>query len=373
MDSAKGKQLIKPLQGLRALAFLGVFLNHSVGGMACTGAAGVSIFFVLSGFLMTYSYWDSAKFNKKLLLRESFGFAWGKIKKLYPLHICMTAFAVAYSLMLGVDQSIAGFLAKIGINVVLMQAWIPSSEYYFSLNAVSWYLSAALFTYMAFPFVLSMIKKAESKRARFLSTVVPLFMIGGMSTCAYLFGNPADQGWFSQHWITYVFPVARVLDFLFGASIAGLFICAGNRSTINIGKQNAKRNKILFGTVIEVASIALIAATICAFRFIPHWLQLTAVYTIPSGVLVYALASGNGLISKLLSTTPFGFVGRLSGQAFLIHLYSIKVTFWIIHRLFPQINDWLLVLIALIVTLAVSEAARKLFGLLDKYFAKRKK
>ncbi len=371
MAAAKEKQLIKPLQGLRALAFLGVFLNHSVGGMACTGAAGVSVFFVLSGFLMTYSYWDSAKLNGKLSLIEGIAFAWRKIRKLYPLHICMTAFAVAYSLVLGIDRSIPHFLTEIGINVLLLQAWIPASEYYFSLNAVSWYLSAALFTYMVFPFALPLIRKAAFGRAHFLPTAILLLLIGGMSVCAFLFGDPADQGWFSRHWITYIFPVARALDFLLGASMAGVFMRNGYAAP-NIGEQNAKRNRVFPGTALEVASIALIAAAVCAFRFIPHWLQLTAIYAIPSALIVYIFARGSGLISKLLSMKPFVFVGRLSGQAFLIHLYSIKAVFWIVYRLFPQMNDYLLVLIALVVTLAVSEAARRLFGLLEQFFAKRK-
>lgn len=48
---------ILPFQGLRAIAFLFVFVCHSnVGAFEAFGAWGVSVFLVLSGFLMVYIY-----------------------------------------------------------------------------------------------------------------------------------------------------------------------------------------------------------------------------------------------------------------------------------------------------------------------------
>lgn len=49
---------IDSIQSLRAIAFLAVFMSHSrLFGLGFLGAWGVSIFFVLSGFLMVYSYY----------------------------------------------------------------------------------------------------------------------------------------------------------------------------------------------------------------------------------------------------------------------------------------------------------------------------
>lgn len=45
------------LQAVRALAFLGIFLSHTgIKYFGTTGTWGVSVFFVLSGFLMVYNY-----------------------------------------------------------------------------------------------------------------------------------------------------------------------------------------------------------------------------------------------------------------------------------------------------------------------------
>ena len=42
------------LQGLRAFAFLGIFLGHC--GIGSAAGMSVCVFFVLSGFLMIYNY-----------------------------------------------------------------------------------------------------------------------------------------------------------------------------------------------------------------------------------------------------------------------------------------------------------------------------
>lgn len=52
-----GKQIILPIQGLKAIAFIGIFLPHT--DMAIFSSFwpwGVSIFIILSGFLMMINY-----------------------------------------------------------------------------------------------------------------------------------------------------------------------------------------------------------------------------------------------------------------------------------------------------------------------------
>ena len=44
-------------------------------------------------------------------------------------------------------QKLSELLCRVGLNVLLLQAWVPSSSYYFSINAVAWYLSTAFFSY----------------------------------------------------------------------------------------------------------------------------------------------------------------------------------------------------------------------------------
>lgn len=66
---------IDGLQGLRAVAFIAIFISHtSVGNYSKLGAWGVSIFLVLSGFVMVYSYWNKREMIS-LMPKDVIGFA----------------------------------------------------------------------------------------------------------------------------------------------------------------------------------------------------------------------------------------------------------------------------------------------------------
>ncbi len=81
------KKQIESLQILRAIAFLEIFLGHC-GITFFTGAFGVSIFIVLSGFCMALNYLPKAD-KISLSPVSNIKYALLKIKKLYGLHLVM--------------------------------------------------------------------------------------------------------------------------------------------------------------------------------------------------------------------------------------------------------------------------------------------
>lgn len=94
------RQTIYSIQALRGMAFGGVFASHS--GIKCFGGAGawgVSVFLVLSGFIMTYSYYGSGRVEL-VSFRNNILFARDKIKRLYLLHFLST-FAMAVFMIVG--------------------------------------------------------------------------------------------------------------------------------------------------------------------------------------------------------------------------------------------------------------------------------
>lgn len=89
-DISTGK--ILSLQALRGIAFIFIFTHHF--GNTSLGPAGVSIFFVLSGFLVFFRYCND--FSKHGL-RYNIDFAVMRIKKLYLLHVVCVFFALVLS------------------------------------------------------------------------------------------------------------------------------------------------------------------------------------------------------------------------------------------------------------------------------------
>ena len=147
--NVKGK--LNQIQALKGIAFLGVFLSHT--GFTCfwsIGHWGVSVFLVLSGFMMTYSYYHKNRITN-ISLKDNILFAWKKIRNLYLLHI-ITMLTMLVFAFIGIKSDIRILIPKILLNILLLQEWFPLENA--SINGVSWYLSTAVFTYFLFPIIL---------------------------------------------------------------------------------------------------------------------------------------------------------------------------------------------------------------------------
>ncbi|MBO7309870.1 MAG: acyltransferase, partial [Clostridia bacterium] len=210
-------QRLNNLQGIRAIAFLAIFISHTgISNTSLLGAWGVSIFLCMSGFLMMHSYLNKAK-NPKF----GFGFVWSKIKRLYPLHIvtmlAMTLYALFY-----LAKDISTVLLEIFLQAPLIHIWIPIPKYYQILNGVSWYLCVCVLIYLLFPFILKFYRKINNKRSAIYSIIALLIIQISIALLAFFFGNENKNDIFSIQWITYYFPISRLIDFLLGCS---LYVC----------------------------------------------------------------------------------------------------------------------------------------------------
>lgn len=313
-----GKKPIQSLQGLRLAAFLCIFVNHSLGGVGF-GALGVSLFFVLSGFVMSFSYLERGKELPCSFLRN-LSFSFKKIRYLYLLHILILFCGLFLSVIRSGFSPDKEHFFCYAANLLLLQAWIPKARYYFSLNGVAWYLSTAVFTYFLFPWVLRSLRKGPSPSRIRVNLASLLLLEASVCLAACLWGNPDDRGLFSQHWITYIFPVARSIDFLFGTQLGYLFRQYRERFGVRGSEAISLRISCL-----ECLSAGLLVCGAALFFKIPGYLHYTAVFLLPASVLICSLSTEKGILSRLLRLPVLQFLGGLTGYAFLIHLQVISM------------------------------------------------
>ena len=189
-DRQTDRHRIDSLQALRAFAFLGIFFSHADFFVSWPGL-GVSVFYVMSGFLMTYRY---EKTDVSATLKSNFLFSINKIKKLYPLHIitmcCAIVLSVASIIHSGLKiKSIIGLFLKIFLNVTLLQTWIPSSSINTSLNGVAWYLSVTLFLYFLFPWIKRIIERNSLVKLCIMCGIILITEIISCVPFIYFLGN----------------------------------------------------------------------------------------------------------------------------------------------------------------------------------------
>lgn len=301
------------LTGLRFPAALAVFAYHAtlpipalrlldddatayaafgVAGQA--GALGVTFFFVLSGFVLTWSArpGDTAR-----------SFWRRRFVKIVPNYV--VAWVLAMALIAGTTPAGTALL-----NLLMLQVWVPDFDVNFSVNPPSWSLGVEAAFYLAFPLLIGAVRRIRPDR---LTAWIGLVVIGIVLTplVAHLLlpgpsAAPALPGAESvstiQYWFVYVLPPARVLDFVLGILVARTVLAGRWR---DIGMR---------------WSAALLAVAYVVAGFVPHLYGQRAVCVVPVALLIAAVA----IADSRGRPTPFRspvmvWLGQVSFAFYLLH------------------------------------------------------
>lgn len=305
------KKKINTLQILRAIAFLEIFLGHC-GISFFTGAFGVSIFVVLSGFCTAVNYLPKAE-ELPRSLKSNLKAALLKIKKFYGLHLLM----LVWAFLLADMPTSAEAVKRLVMNGLLLQSLSPWSADYFSYNGVSWYLSMFLFLSIAAPYIMILISKMKQKKQVIpASLAVFAFMVG---VGAYVSRTPVPVGDHFAFWLTYISPFYRILEFFTGAALGWLYC----------HRDSERKGSAVLMTVGELLTAALFVGVILVFHKMEtaggyDGLCYTALFTPVSVLLVMVFAGSRGYFMKVLDNPFLLWLGNLSGSAFLIHQIVIR-------------------------------------------------
>lgn len=198
------------LTGMRFFAALPVVLIHVGVGFirgdwmntaAGFGYIGVSFFFLLSGFVLTWSCSD----------QPARRFRWLRLARVWPAQALMAV--VAMTVLAGQEQ-IPGTGGKIS-ELLLLQAWTPDQKVYYGGNGVSWSLSAEMFFYLMFPLVIIPLKRL---RGRGLAVTAALTL--AVLSVTPVIASAAHMSGVTYSWIFFVFPPYRFGEFLLGMLLA---------------------------------------------------------------------------------------------------------------------------------------------------------
>ena len=357
---------IKSLQSIRCVAILCVITSHCP--LGDFGGFGVSLFIILSGFVMFYNY-QTRRINTGII--PSLKFTIGKIKKLYPLHLLTMTLPLILALNHLEKQfsisSLLGLIFKIFSNILLIQDWFPKTSIYFSLNAVAWYLSLCLFLYFIFPKVLNKLRQYSFIQA--INTIGLLFLIQiTISFClkyicvtSSLFDN-------FIHWFTYIFPIARSLDFIIGCCTCIVFSKIKDYFT----------QEQTFMTSIIYTAFEMVAIILGIYVYLNFYIErktilgsesfvYKTIYTPCSVLLIFLFAMNKGLLSTILTNKLTIWIGDISAYLFLIHFQVISFYNIVTSKLGLKSSNLIKFVIIMTVSILLSIAYKKLENKFLKY------
>lgn len=215
LGGGAGRTRLNRLTSLRFFAALVVVVHHvtrdladvpGLTALATMGTAGVGFFFMLSGFVLT---WSSRNGD------TAGAFYRRRFARVYPLHFVTMLASIPVLLLVGAGQPILGYLS----NPLLLQAWVPDSAVYFGLNSPSWSLSAEALFYLLFPLAIGQLRKLSKRSvwALMAGLLAAMILIAAVGTA--LLGEGEQT-----RFLFYVFPPYRVLGFLVGCCAARLLL-----------------------------------------------------------------------------------------------------------------------------------------------------
>lgn len=313
------KRRLEAFGALRALSCLSII------GLHCyvwehPGYMAVTVFFMLSGFLLVYNYYDRTDLDA-VSIPLCARFTWNKIKKIYPLHLLTLLFFAAeqlYGLVSGLAKPGWDFFFPQLANVLLIQSWFPQERIYFSLNVPSWYLSVCVFLYFMFPFVLKAVKRFSSVSQAVLASVGLAALQMTVSYYWTVNSNAIDISLGQLHgarqWLVYVFPLMRLVSFSIGCNLGYIFL-----------KLQDKKFGSVKAVVFELLTVAVTAVSVLNVQFpaersdFAKAFDYTLRYMPASIMLIIAFAWAEGPIVKLLTNRVMLYIGRLSKDIYLIH------------------------------------------------------
>ncbi len=313
----KQKRIIE-FEALRVWAMMMVFLSHS--SLYPSGGMGAMTFFVLGGFCMTLGYRDkilSSQFNY-------LDFVKNRLLKLFPLHWITLLVAV----LLQINDGSFVLSRKLIANFMLLQSWVPKMDYYFSFNAVAWYLSTLMLFIVLFPAIILLIEKM-TQRQRIISF---LFLLVGYS--ALLLSVPTSM----YHPIIYISPMTRMIDSLVGVALAYLFTAIKSNSSL------LKYGKSSFSVVVVVVVVGLmIIVNLISSKTLQY---VSGIYWLPISIVIFTMAMQHETsnTSAILRFIRLPWVQRLCMGSFSFYLIHQLVIVELMQH--TQLNTLLLSIVA---------------------------
>ena len=337
IDPSRARPEIKALTSLRGLAAMAVVLQHFsataqrnasgwIPSIVPHGYMAVDFFFVLSGFIMSYTY--LAGFET-IGLKAYGPFLWKRVARIFPLGIAITLIVVVLGQIAALWDLTRLFYhvppgshlgTEIAINLLHLQGLMPD----YSLNDPSWSVSVELGAYLLFP-LLIYLNISAPRWVTVVYTALGIWILLRLSaqdpTLGMGFRSPP-------------FDLARcVIEFGFGILIFRVY--RGGTWPCEIGRDGWT------WAIAGLGLVSLIGRT-----------DLAAVAVFPFLVLAFALNTGRP--RRILSHRWLHYLGTISFSIYLVHQLFRETEVWLVRSVHPApLPPWMALGFAFLGSLSV--------------------
>jgi peptidoglycan/LPS O-acetylase OafA/YrhL len=307
--------LIPSLDGIRALAFLMVFLGH-VGAPGIPGGFGVTVFFFLSGYLITTLLRLEVERTghidfKAFYLRRA-------LRILPPFYLVLLA-AIGL-VLLGIDDGWLETLSVLSQFCHYFNLWVIHHGFGGVPNGTGVYWSLAIeeHFYAVFPALYALLLRAKlsAKEQRLALFVICAVVLLWRCVLVFYFHVESNR--------TYLGTDTRCDSLLLGCALA----VAGN-PMLDVERSAERPSRALVVRLIISSFMLLVSFVVRDVRFresLRYSLQVAALYSFFFAAIRYPEWG----VFRLFNIRPMRFLGKLSYSLYLVHQVLIAVAWrWI--------------------------------------------
>lgn len=310
--------------GLRFLAAMGVVAYHFycapcepgvpgfLGQLFQAGFTAVSLFFILSGFILAYNYLGE-RGGFVGTTRDFYRARFARIYPIYLLALVVDLPLFLHALRAAEPAATPGEVARIcTATLTLTQAWLELGRP--TWNIMAWTLSTEAFFYALFPLLGPWLARQGSRRL--LGLAVGAWLLGTTPMLAASAGawlgvegsSLAGRGLFAWSQLPVeLIPVARLPEFVLGVCL-GLLFCRRTRPA----RQPWRTAGLL-------ATCAAIAALLILSPGKPSSLMQAGALVPLFALLIWQLAGGVAGDGLKLGTRPLVLLGGASYALYIVH------------------------------------------------------
>jgi peptidoglycan/LPS O-acetylase OafA/YrhL len=281
--------------------------------IAASGYVAVSMFFVLSGFILTYVH--AGRDARPLDRRAFYANRFARIYPAYGFALALIApFFIVHTIRI---DGVVSFLKGAVAVPTLVQAWVPSLA--MAWNPPAWSLSVEAFFYLLFPLVIPALMACRPSLAA--SLAVACYGACLVAPLVYLLLAPDGPAPATHESMTFWLnalrynPAIRFPEFVIGI-VLGRWYLEGHVQRV-LGGGAALWSALSVGTLVLALSRA---------PTLPYPLVHNGLFTPIIALLIATLAIGRGPVAALLGTRPLVALGDASYSLYVLHVPLL--VFW---------------------------------------------
>jgi len=326
---------LAPLTGLRGIAAYTVLICHaldyppiSYGSLTGYANFGMSLFFVLSGFVIQYNYGPA--FRDKGFAPATRDFVIARFARLYPLYFIGLFVSLSYVDNPIFYKSMWMALAALTLTQTIFNAQGVTGD----LLGYSWSISTEVGLYLLFIALATTLTRL--KRPLLLAATVLLFGMGAM-IALYNHQNeilPFVPGysWPTQVisapgiiWLLYFSPIAQSFAFLVGALIAQFYLRRVQHKPVASG--------LATWSIAACAAYCVIIGALGENRSSPAFnaIQPNLIFVPAIAIVILLLCMYETFWNKILSSRLLQTMGEISYSAYLLSAFvfvGLSRSFW---------------------------------------------